>query len=273
MTKFVDSQYVEELSKITFRLYDHGWDERNGGNVSYRLTEEEIKPYEDTKNVLKKIPIDFDGKDLAGMYFLVTGTGRYFKNVIDFPERDAGLVRIAEDGKSVDLLWGFNDGGRPTSEFPTHLMGHKARLKHNKNQRVIMHCHPTHLIAMTFTQKLDERGITRILWKMQTESLVVFPEGVGIIPWMVPGTTTIGEATAAKLESFSSVIWPQHGLFASGSLIDEAFGLIETIEKAAQIWSIVQQQGGKIKQTITDKDLSDLAKAFNVVPHEGYLDV
>lgn len=273
MTRFVDSPYVKEFSKITFRLYDHGWDERNGGNVSYRLTKEEIEPYEDTKEVLKNIPIDFDGKELAGQYFLVTGTGRYFKNVIDFPERDAGLVRIADDGKSVDLLWGFNDGGRPTSEFPTHLMGHTVRLKHHKDQRVIMHCHPTNLIALTFTQRLDEREITRILWKMQTESLVVFPEGVGIIPWMVPGTTTIGEATAAKLESFGSVIWPQHGLFASGSSLDEAFGLIETIEKAAQIWSIIQQHGGKIVQTITDKDLSDLAKAFHVTPREGYLDV
>lgn len=273
MTKFVNSPYVSEMSKITFRLYDHGWDERNGGNVSYRLTKEEVAPYEDTNAVLKNIPIDFDGKDLAGMYFLVTGTGRYFKNVIDFPERDTGLVRIAEDGKSVDLLWGFNDGGKPTSEFPTHLMGHKVRLRNHKNQRVIMHCHPTNLIAMTFTQDLDEREITRILWKMQTESLVVFPEGVGIIPWMVPGTTTIGEATAAKLENFGSVIWPQHGLFASGSSIDEAFGLIETIEKAAQIFSIIQQQGGNIRQTITDKELSDLAKRFHVRPRDGYLDV
>jgi rhamnulose-1-phosphate aldolase len=273
MTKFIDSPYVKELAKITFRLYDHGWDECNGGNVSYRLTQEEVALYEDTKTVLKNLPIDFDGKDLAGMYFLVTGTGRYFKNIIDFPERDAGLVRIAYDGKSVDVLWGFNDGGKPTSEFPTHLMGHKTRLKLNPSQRVIMHCHPTHLIALTFTHKLDEREITRILWKMQTESLVVFPEGVGILPWMVPGTTTIGEATAAKLTEFGSVIWPQHGLFASGSSIDEAFGLIETIEKAAQIWLIIQQHGGKIEQTITDKNLSDLAKAFHVTPREGYLDV
>lgn len=273
MTKFMESPYVKEFAKITFRLYEHGWDERNGGNVSYRLTGEEVAPYEDTKTALRHIPIDFDGKDLAGMYFLVTGTGRYLKNIIDFPERDTGLVRIAEDGKSVDLLWGLNDGGQPTSEFPTHLMGHKVRLKHDKNQRVIMHCHPTHLIAITFTQKLDERAISRILWKMQSESLVVFPEGVGIIPWMVPGTTTIGEATAAKMESFRSVIWPQHGVFASGNSIDEAFGLIETLEKAAQIWSVIQQQGGEIKQAITDQELSDLARAFHVVPREGYLDV
>lgn len=108
---FVDSPYVKQLGKITYGLYNHGWDERNGGNVSYRLFPEEVAPYLDCHQVLRNIPIDFDASELKGQLYLVTGTGRYFKNVIDFPERDAGLVRIAEDGHSVDLLWGFNDGG------------------------------------------------------------------------------------------------------------------------------------------------------------------
>ncbi|MDO1604851.1 rhamnulose-1-phosphate aldolase [Lactobacillus sp. YT155] len=272
MTKFIDSPFVEEVKKITFRLYDHGWDERNGGNVSYRILEEELANFSDINEVKRNIPIDFDGKDLSGMYFLVTATGRYFKNIIDFPERDLGLVRIADDGKSVDLMWGYNDGASPTSEFPTHLMGHQAKLKQKPSQRVVMHCHPTNLIAMTFTQKLSEREFSRILWKMQTESLVVFPEGIGIIPWMVPGTIDIGEATSAKLKDFPAVIWPQHGIFGTGSTIDEAYGLIETIEKAAQIWTIVQAQGGVIQQEITDQDLKDLAKVFGVSPRLEFLE-
>jgi rhamnulose-1-phosphate aldolase len=271
MTKFVDSPMVTEIRKITFRLYSHGWDERNGGNVSYRVLPEELEGYEDVKEVQRNIPINFDGKDLAGMYFLVTATGRYFKNIIDFPDRDLGLVRIADDGKSVDVIWGYSDGAAPTSEFPTHLMGHRARLAADDTQRVIMHCHPTNLIAMTFTQKLDEKEISRILWKMQTESLVVFPEGVGIIPWMVPGTNAIGEATSEKLKKYRSVIWPQHGLFGSGASIDEVFGLIETIEKAAEIWTVIQMQGGKIEQTITDENLLDLAKTFGVEPNREFI--
>ncbi|MCU9595649.1 rhamnulose-1-phosphate aldolase [Caldibacillus thermolactis] len=273
MTNFIDSPYVKEFSKITFRLYDHGWDERNGGNISYRLTEEEVSQYDDVHDVLRTIPIDFDGKELAGMFFLVTGTGRYFKNIIDFPERDSGLVRITEDGKSINILWGFNDGGKPTSEFPTHLMGHAARLKVDPNQRVIMHCHPTNLIALTFTFPLDEKELTRTLWKMQTESIVVFPDGIGIIPWMVPGNSKIGNVTSEKLKEFSSVIWPHHGIFASGTTIDEAYGLIETIEKAAEIYNIIRSTGGDILQLITDQQLTELAQAFGVTPKEGYLEV
>lgn len=273
MTKFIDSPFIKEFTKITYHLYEHGWDERNGGNVSYRLTEEEVSQYEDVQKGSRTIPLEFDASDLANMYFLVTGTGKYFKNMMDFPSRDVGLVRIAGDGKSANIVWGFDDGGKPTSEFPTHLMGHAARLKVNPNQRVIMHCHPTNLIAMTFICPLDEKELTKILWKMQTESIVVFPGGVGIVPWMVPGNNKIGEETCEKLKEFSSVIWPHHGIFASGTSIDEAYGLIETIEKAAEIYNIIQATGGNMQQTITDQQLAELADAFAVKPREDYLEV
>jgi len=105
---------------------------------------------------------------------------------------------------------------------------------------------------------------------MSTECIVVFPEGIGVIPWIVPGTNAIGEATAKKMQEYRLVIWPHHGIYGTGKDMDETFGLIETAEKAAQICTLVQAQGG-IKQTITDEQLIDLAKGFNVVPKEGYL--
>ena len=78
-----------------------------------------------------------------------------------------------------------------------------------------------------------------ILWKMQAESLAVFPEDIGIIPYMTPGTNKIGEATAAKMSEFKVVMWPHHGIFAVGSDLDETFGLIETVEKAASIFTTI----------------------------------
>ncbi len=271
MTKFIESTYVTEMRKITSHLYEHGWDERNGGNVSLRLTEDEVKDFEDVHEVKRNIPIDFDAVELKGTYFLVTGTGRYFKNVYDFPERDTGLVKIAADGKSADLLWGFNDGGQPTSEFPAHLMTHIKRLGIDPSQRVVMHCHPTNLVAMTFTVPLVEKTLSRILWKMQAESIVVFPEGIGIIPYMTPGTNDIGEATAEKMADYRLVVWPHHGIFGTGDSIDEAFGLIETAEKAAMIYTTIQSQGGKFLAEITDKDLENLAKRFSIHPNPDFL--
>ncbi|ATO56729.1 rhamnulose-1-phosphate aldolase [Loigolactobacillus coryniformis subsp. coryniformis] len=269
--KFINSPYADEMRKITLGLYTHGWDERNGGNVSYRLTKEEVSQYADVDTVLRNVKIDFDASELAGQYFLVTGTGRYFKNVYDHCERDAGLVQIAADGHSVDIHWGFNDGGQPTSEFPAHLMTHINRLKVDSDQRIVMHCHPTNLVGMSFTVPLDEKTFSRILWKMQAESIVVFPEGLGVIPYMTPGTNDIGAATAAKMKDFRVVLWPHHGIFAAGDSMDETFGLIETVEKAALIYTTVQAQGGHFLQEITDKDLADLAARFSIKPNPDFL--
>ena len=106
---------------------------------------------------------------------------------------------------------------------------------------------------------------------MQAESLVVFPEGVGLIPYMTPGTTEIGEATARKRGDFSAVVWPHHGLFASGNSLDETYGLIEVIEKAAMIYSQIGAQGGHIKQDISDNQLRELAVRFKVTPRKDFL--
>ncbi|MGZ9870290.1 rhamnulose-1-phosphate aldolase [Priestia endophytica] len=274
MTKkdILKAPFLQEMMKTTANLYRLGWDERNGGNISYLLEEEEVATYLNINDIKRTVSMIFDGSPLAGKYFIVTGSGKYFKNVIDNPAENLGIIRITEDGRSLDILWGLEDGGVPTSELPSHLMSHIERLKVDPDHRVIMHCHATNLIGMTFTHSLDENAFTKTLWQMCTECIVVFPEGIGIIPWMVPGTDSIGEATAEKMKDVRSVIWPHHGVFGAGTTMDETFGLIETAEKAAEVYTIVCAQGG-VKQTITDQQLQDLAGAFNVVPKQGILNL
>lgn len=266
----LDSPFVKSMMNTTYDMWKLGWDELNGGNISYLLTEEEVAPYIDIKNVLRTIELDFPVTELAGKYFLATGSGKYFRKVIENPEECLALLRVSADGKSVEILWGLSDGGRPTSELPSHFMSHIERLKQDPEHRVIMHTHATNLIAMTFTHDLDEVSFTRTLWQMCTECLVVFSEGIGILPWMVPGTSEIGRATAEKMNEFRLVVWPHHGIFGAGRSIDEAFGLIETVEKAAKVYNLVHAHQGGVKQVITDEELLDLAKAFHVNPPKKY---
>lgn len=262
--------FVQEMMNTTANLYRLGWDERNGGNISYLLDEEDVKPFLDLDKVIREIPMIFDASKLAGRYFIVTGSGKYFKNVINAPAENLGIVRVAANGKSLDLLWGLENDAVPTSELPSHFMSHIARLEVDPENRIIMHNHASHLLAMTFTHEMDEKAFTRTLWQMCTECLVVFPEGVSLLPWMVPGTNEIGEATAAKMKETRLVMWPQHGVYGAGKDMDEVFGLIETAEKAAQVYTYVCAQGG-VKQTISDADLWRLADAFGLTPREGYL--
>ena len=266
----LNANYVQEMIEVTTNLYRLGWDERNGGNISYLLEENEVLPFLNPTEVIREIPMIFDATSLAGKYFIVTGSGKYFKNVQANPAENLGVIRVKEDGKTLQLLWGLENDAVPTSELPSHFMSHMARLEVDPEKRIIMHNHATHLLAMSFTHDLDEKAFTRTLWQMCTECLVVFPEGVSILPWIVPGTTEIGEATAAKMKETRLVLWPQHGIYGAGKDMDEVFGLIETAEKAAEVYTYVCAQGG-IKQTISDENLRLLADSFGVTPREGYL--
>lgn len=266
----LEAPFIKSMTKTTYDMWELGWDELNGGNISYLLTEDEVSDYLDLKKVERTLPLDFPVKPLKGKYFLVTGSGKFFRKMLENPEQCLGIIRVSEDASSIELLWGLVDGGRPTSELPSHFMSHIERLEQDENHRVIMHSHATNLIAMTFTHSLDEISFTRTLWKMCTECIVVFPEGVGILPWMVPGTSKIGEATAVKMKEFRLVVWPHHGIFAAGHSIDEAFGLIETVEKAAHVYNIVSAHRTGVKQEITDEELLNLADAFQVHPPQKY---
>ncbi len=268
MKDILNAPFLKEFTKTASNMYRLGWDERNGGNISYLLKEEELKDYLDVNRVIRIIPLagihqsSFDAKPLAGKYFLVTGTGKYFKNVEEDPETNTGIFRITEDGKSVELLWGYKDGGRFTSELPAHLMSHMARLAVDPENRVVIHCHPTNILAMTYVHPLDEKSFSHTLWTMSTECIVVFPEGVGVLPWMLCGTDEIGLATAKKMNDFRIVLWTNHGIYGAGKTIDETFGLIETVEKAATIYNLIGNR--PILNNISDENMAELIHIFKI---------
>lgn len=271
MKNILEAPFVEEMKKITANMYRLGWDERNGGNISYMLDEKEVAEYLDLNNVIRTIPTGFDAKELIGKIFIVTGTGKYFKNVEYDPENNLGIIRIAADGTTAELLWGYADGGKFTSELPAHLMSHISRLSVDPENRVVIHSHPTNTLAMNYVHELDEKKFTHTLWEMCTECIVVFPDGVGVLPWMLCGTNEIGEATAEKMKEFRLVIWAMHGIYGAGKNLDEAFGLIETVEKAAQIYMLTSHLP-RIN-TIKDKDMQILAEAFGVEYRKDFLNL
>ncbi|MBR5962363.1 MAG: rhamnulose-1-phosphate aldolase [Clostridia bacterium] len=269
MKDILNAPFMTEMIRTAATMYDHGWDERNGGNISLMLKEEDTRDYLDERNVLRVIPTGFTAPELDGKVFLVTGTGKYFKNIPYAPEVNLGIVRLKDQGQQADLLWGYSDGGQFTSEFPAHMMSHSARLKVNPENRVIMHCHPANLLAMTYVHTLDEREFSRTLWQMCTECIVVFPDGVNVLPWMLCGTNEIGLATAEKMKTARLVIWSQHGIYGAGRDLDETFGLIETAEKAAEIYMKIAHL--PVINTITDEQMHMLEERFGVNAREGWL--
>lgn len=259
---------IKETTEILNLLYEHGWDERNGGNLSYLLEEDEVKKITDPNHIIKTFKYDFDLSSLNGYYVLITKTGSYFKNMKKEPEKNLGILKVMPNN-TLGLVWGYSEGGAPTSEAPTHLKCHIERLKVDPLHRLVIHCHPTNIICMTHICPLDDKFFTETLWKMQTESIVVFPEGIGVLPWILCGGEKIGIATADLMAEYRSVIWAQHGLFSTGRDLDEVFGLIETIEKAAEIYMKICDK--KILQSISNENLKEIAEAFHIDYKKGII--
>ena len=274
--KITDIPVMKDYIRVCADGWDQGWHERNGGNLTYRMRPEEV---DQCRPFFKETPGDWvdmgvQADNLKGEFFLSTGSGKYFRNVSLAPQDNLCLLEIDGEGKRWRIVWGLEQGGRPTSEFPSHFLNHSVRKAATKGEnRVIYHAHPANLIAMTYLLPLTARDFTRALWQSATECPVVFPGGVGVVPWMVPGGADIALATSKLMKEYDAAVWAHHGLFVSGPDFDTTFGLMHTIEKAAQIYLLaLSAGGGKLRQTIEDNDLRAIAKEFGVTLREEFLD-
>ncbi|MEB5704615.1 rhamnulose-1-phosphate aldolase [Pantoea anthophila] len=273
MQSILASEFVKGMVKATSDMWLKGWDERNGGNVSLRLSEEEVSPFRaDFCQEPRCFELSQPAPALANDWFLVTGSGKFMRNVQLDPADCLALLQVDSQGLSCKIHWGLVNGGLPTSELASHFQSHAVRKAVSGGRdRVIMHCHATHFMALSYVVEMDSARFTRLLWEGSTECLVVFPDGVGVLPWMVPGTDEIGAATAAQMQSHTLVMWPFHGVFGTGPTLDETFGLIDTAEKSSEVMVKVLSMGG-IRQSITTEQLVALGKRFGVTPWQPALD-
>jgi len=251
-----------------------GWHERNGGNLTYRMRHDEIQAIRgELTSKTDWLDIGVVAENMAGEYFLTTGTGKYFRHIKDDPETNIGIVEISRCGGKYRIVWGLKGDGRPTSEFPSHFMNHSVRAAvTGGTSRVIYHAHPSCVIALTNVLPLTSRDFSRALWKSMAECPVVFPRGVGVMPWQLQGGTEIAKASCKLMEHYDAIIWAHHGMFCAGDTFDETFGLMHTIEKAADVFMRVLSCGQGFRQTLTDQNLREIASAFGASLNEEFLD-
>ena len=269
MSSWKDIKAVKEVSELCYIMWQKGWDEANGGNLSYILTDEEAAELNYTPGTGRKV--DFPGipDRMRGKYVLVTATGSYFREIKDDQDHLLGITYIPEEGDYYEIAFGLVDN-RPTSEFNTHLDTHAVRLEADPEQRVVMHNHATHVLAMTHVAPIDEKAFTIALWRMITEAMVLFPDGVGLVPWCVCGGKEIADKTLVKMRDRRIVVWGYHGVFTTGKSMHDAFGLLETVDKCAEAY-LLSRACGQVNPGIDDKGLRAICEAFKLTPREGYL--
>lgn len=270
--RVLDAEFVKGFIRMATDGWEQGWHERNGGNLSYRIKSKEIESVKEELSPKEWQPIGTSVPELAGEYFLVTGSGKYMRNISIKPEDTICLIELDEKGEQYRICWGLVNGGRPTSELPSHLMNHEVKKKVTDGRyRVIYHAHPANTIALTFVLPLEDEVFTRELWEMATECPVVFPDGIGVVPWMVPGGRDIAVATSKLMKDYDVAIWAHHGMFCAGEDFDLTFGLMHTVEKSAEILVKVLSMTSNKRQTITPENFRDLAVDFKVTLPEKFL--
>ena len=78
--KVLEAEFVQGFIRLCDDGFHQNWHERNGGNLSYRIKDEEIQAVEEALRYDRPWqPIGTAVPNLAGEYFLVTGSGKYFR--------------------------------------------------------------------------------------------------------------------------------------------------------------------------------------------------
>jgi rhamnulose-1-phosphate aldolase len=253
---------IARISEVAGYLWTRGWAERNGGNISVDLTHLVEEEQKQLPAIVPAIPLQEAVPALGRRIFYVTGTGKRMRYVAQKPLENGSIIRIAANGRSYEII--AEQPIAPTSELPSHLMMHNFLRASGRDNKVVLHTHPTDLIGFTHCKPfLDSEKLTRALWSMIPECRIIVPKGIGIVPYEIPGTIELARATIRQLEKHDVVFWEKHGILAVGEDIIECFDAIDTLSKSAQIYLNARMAGFE-PEGMTDRQMDDLVPAFGL---------
>ncbi len=256
----LNKQIAEELEKISEAagyMWQKGWIESNGGNLSADIT-----------HLLQKQEIDFKNLEIiktqlpAGaenMIVLVTGKGCRLRELAKNPEKAACIIATNSNGDGYSIIWNGGNGMKPTSELASHLKIHVSNRQQKNGKSAILHAHPPGLIALSHYSGADADKIPQMLWRMMPEVRIFLPKGILFLSYRTPGSSELADITAESLMNCDVAVWKKHGAVASGKDIIEAFDLIDVAEKGAQIYLSCLKSGIE-PEGLSYAEMKDLEK-------------
>lgn len=255
---------LDETAVVSSFLWERGWAERNAGNLSVDITEL-LTSLPDATPLTDQIDLGQTYEILAGRVFLVTGTGRRFRDCARGVSSSACILTLNDKGDGYRIIWGGNDDPtfRPTSEFPSHLRIHEHILRSAGPCKVVLHTHPSEIIALSHLPEYkDEAALNQALWRIHPEVKVNLPVGIGLVKYTLPGTEELAMETIKAFETGHPVaLWQWHGVVSVGRDVGEAFDLIDTVNKAAKL-VLLCRMAGCAPKGLSDGQLDDLERAF-----------
>ena len=254
---------VDKVAEVAGYLWTKGWAERNGGNITVNITEW----VDDEMKALPAIGGPFAiGKTLPrlkGCWFYCKGTGKRMRDLARDPMGNGSIIRILDDCAHYEIV--ADQPVAPTSELPSHLAVHDYLLAKGSPYRASLHTHPIELVALTHSKKWMKKDVaTRMLWSMIPETKAFCPRGLGMVPYMLPSSVELAEATIRAIdEDYDVVMWEKHGVFAVDVNIMDAFDQVDVLNKAAQIYISARSMGFE-PDGMTNAQMKELSDVFGL---------
>ena len=260
---------IEQVAEVAGYLWQKGWAERNGGNIVVNVTEQLsafplLRGAGEIKNPLS-IPISIGTTlpHLKGCYFFCKGTNRRMRDLARWPMDNGSVIRITDDCAHYEII--ADKPVKPTSELPSHLSVHNYLIAKDSPYKASLHTHPIELVAMTHHRPFLEKDVlTKLLWSMIPETRAFCPKGLGIVPYLLPSSVELGEATIKTInEGYDVVMWEKHGVFAVDTDIMSAFDQVDVLNKAAQIYMSARNMGFE-PEGMSEAQMKELEDVFGL---------
>ena len=239
-----------EISEIAGLLHKNGWAEKNAGNFSIMIDSDiEISSS-------KNYPLQISYPTLAGKTLIVTGKGKRMRDIARSPAENTVVLKINSNGDSYNII----SVARiiPTSELPTHLAIHTMIAQRSSSERAVIHSHVTELIALTHIKKYcNQKNLNNLFWQMHPETIMFISKGVGFVPFELPGSSEIAEATIEKLKNHQIALWEKHGVFSIANNLNDCYDLIDIIAKSARIYFMCASTG-TLPEGLSNEQLGEL---------------
>ena len=254
---------IEQVAEVAGYLWQKGWAERNGGNITVNITDSIGNEFRKRKAIAGPFAIGMTLPEIKGCYFYCKGTGKRMRDLARDPMDNGSIIRVTDDCAHYEIV--ADKPVMPTSELPSHLAVHAHLIAKGSPYKASLHTHPIELVALTHCKKwMEKDAATRMLWSMIPETKAFCPRGVGVVPYQLPGSVTLSNATIKALDDdYDVVMWEKHGVFAVDTDIMSAFDQVDVLNKSALIY-IASRNMGFEPEGMTDAQMKEMSEAFHL---------
>lgn len=208
--------------------------------------------------------------ELAGATIIVSGSGRRLHEIHNDPPAHLAGVVIHGGGCTATLFTSPRRRfERLTSEFNSHLAVHSNRFRSTgANFHTLIHVQPIYLTYLSHIHRYQDAAyLNDHLLRWQPETILNLPEGIGVIPFLIPGSAELVAANVESLRKHQLVVWAKHGVMArSHGSVEQMVDSIEYAETAAR-YEYLNLAIGEVGEGLSAEEVRSISKAFK--SHDG----